>query len=276
MWVALLAFYANCGAQNTGQKMNNRVLIWWSTGAASYAAAKIALRKYPDALIVRCETGNEDEDNYRFEEDAMRRLNRNVTILKSDEYESVPDVWERRKYMSGNSGAPCTAEMKIAPRVAFQKPTDTHVFGYTADANDVRRYENLRKNFFELKVEAPLIDAGIKKAGTLAIVERDGLVLPRTYGMGFPCANCLKTGCSKASSPAYWSLFRHHFPERFVQTALMARRIGARLARINGARVFIDEIPEDWPMTRPIAPVCDFLCAAEIHDESSRDTVNAR
>ncbi|MBO9437354.1 hypothetical protein J7354_01645 [Sulfitobacter sp. R18_2] len=247
---------------------NRRTLIWWSTGAASYAAAKIALRKYPDALIVRCETENEDEDNYRFERDAMRRLNRNVTLLKSDEYDSVPDVWDRRKFMAGHHGAPCTAEMKIAPRLDFQRPNDRHIFGYTADADDVKRFKRLQENFFELDVEAPLIEKGVTKAGTLAMVERDGLELPRTYGMGFPCANCLKTGCSKASSPDYWSLFRFHFPDRFAETAARCRRLGARLTRINDVRMFIDEIPADWPMTQPIAPACDFLCALA-EDEST-------
>ncbi len=28
----------------------------------------------------------------------------------------------------------------------------------------------------------------------------------------------------------------------------------------NGVRIFIDEIPDNWPMTHPIAPACDFLC----------------
>lgn len=253
-----------------------RTLIWWSTGAASYAAAKLALRKYPEALIVRCETENEDEDNYRFEYDAMRRLNRNVTILKSDEYESVPDVWDRRKYMSGPSGAPCTAIMKIAPRLAFQRPTDRHIFGYTADADDVKRLKRLRENFFELDIEAPLVDAGVTKAGTLAMVERDGLTLPRTYRMGFPCANCLQTGCAKATSPDYWSLFRKQFPERFEQTARLSRRLGARLTRINNERIFIDEIPDDWPTLNPIAPVCDFLCALADDTDMTRpgDTIH--
>lgn len=247
--------------------MSGRVLIWWSTGAASYVAAKLALRQHPDALIVRCETNNEDEDNYRFEQDVMRRLNREITILQSSEYESVWDVWKRRKYIAGPNGAPCTGEMKVAPRIEFQRPDDLHVFGYTADKRDQQRFKNLKQNFFELKLSAPLIDAGITKAGTLAMVERDGLKLPRSYGMGFPCANCLKTGCGKATSPDYWSLFRKHFPDRFHRTAVYARSIGARLTRINGERMFIDEIPEDWPTLDPIAPVCDFLCAMAEEEE---------
>jgi hypothetical protein len=238
----------------------SRTLIWWSTGAASAVMAQLALWRHPDGMIVRCETSNEDPDNYRFEADIMRLLNRTMTLLNSDEYENVWDVWQKRRYMSGIAGAPCTAAMKIAPRLAFQKPTDTHVFGYTADAEDVDRFERLKANYPELTVRVPLIDQGVTKAACLALVERWGVALPRSYAMGFPNANCLQTGCVKATSPDYWSLYRHHFPENFARTAAYAREIGCRLTRINDVRIFIDEIPADWPMTSPIVPACDFLC----------------
>lgn len=238
----------------------SRTLIWISGGAASVVAARLMLREEPEALLVRCETGNEDEDNARFEADALRWLNREVTIIKSDDYASVPEVWERRKFMSGPHGAPCTSEMKIGPRLVFQKPTDVHVFGYTADREDVGRFARLKENFFELRCRAPLIEQGITKAGTLGFLERAGIKLPRTYAMGFPNANCLQTGCVKATSPDYWSLLRLRFPDRFARMAEQSRRIGARLARIDNVRIFIDEIPADWPVTNPIAPACDFVC----------------
>ena len=237
-----------------------RTLIWISGGAASAVAARHALRVDPDALLVRCETNNEDEDNYRFERDLARVLNRTVTTISSDKYLTVPDVWKTRKYMAGVAGAPCTTEMKIAPRLSFQRPYDLHVFGYTADASDVQRFGRLKRNYPELRVSAPLIDLGITKAATLELVERWGLKLPRTYAMGFPNANCLQTGCVKATSADYWSLFRLRFPERFAEMATLSRTIGARLARIKDERIFIDEIPADWPVLNPIAPACDFLC----------------
>lgn len=240
--------------------MNGRSVIWWSSGAASAVMASLVLRDDPEAVIARCETNNEDPDNYRFEADVMRRLNRSVTILKSEKYESVSDVWRGERYMAGNNGAPCTREMKIIPRLAFQQSTDIHFFGYTADARDEDRFEALHENFPEIAARAPLIERGITKAATLAIVEGWGIVLPRSYGMGFPNANCLQTGCVKASSPDYWSLYRWHFPENFARTAAYAREIGARLTRINGERAFIDDIPPDWPMTNPIIPACDLLC----------------
>ena len=238
-----------------------RTICWWSTGAASAVMCLLTLRETPEAIIARCETNNEDPDNYRFEADMMRRLNRSVTLLKSEEYDNVWDVWQKERFMSGPKGAPCTREMKVAPRLAFQHPTDIHVFGYTADAEDVSRFKRFQETYFELTVKAPLIDAGITKAASLAMIERMGVALPRSYAMGFGNANCLQTGCVKATSPHYWSLYRHCFPELFARTAAYSREIGCRLTRINDVRIFIDEIPADWPMTNPIVPACDFLCA---------------
>ncbi len=237
-----------------------RVICWFSAGAASAVATSLVLAENRDALIVRCDTANEDEDNARFEADVMRRLNASVTVLKSDEYESVPDVWARRRYMAGIAGAPCTTEMKVAPRLAFQRPFDQHVFGYTADKPDVTRFGRFKANYPELSVRAPLIERGITKAATLAIVESWGIALPRTYALGFPNANCLGSGCVKATSPDYWALLRKVFPDRFDRTAATARDIGCRLARIKNRRAFIDEIPADWPTLDPIAPACDFMC----------------
>ena len=240
---------------------DRRTICWWSTGAASAIMCLLTLRDTPDAIIARCETNNEDPDNYRFEADVMRRLNRAVTLLKSEEYDNVWQVWQKKRYMSGPEGAPCTGAMKVKPRLAFQRPTDIHVFGYTADKEDKTRFKRFKENFFELTVKAPLIDAGITKAASLGMVEKMGIALPRTYAMGFHNANCMQTGCVKATSPNYWSLYRHHFPTEFARTAAYCREIGCRLTRIKNVRIFIDEIPADWPMTNPIVPVCDFMCA---------------
>lgn len=240
--------------------MEGRRLIWFSQGAASAVAARLTLRGAPDALVTRCETNNEHPDNHRFEKDVVRWLNRPVTILKSTEFESVRDVWEKRRWMAGVKGAACTVEMKVIPRLEFQKPTDIHVFGYTADSEDVARATRLRENYPELTIETPLIDAGITKANCLGFLERAGIDPPATYALGFPNANCMGTGCVKATSPDYWALYRKHFPEQFSETAALARELGVRLCRIKGERRFIDEIPEDWPTLNPIVPTCDFLC----------------
>ena len=243
-----------------------RTLCWISQGAASVMAAKLELSVNRDAILIRCETGNEDEDNARFEADVVRWLNAPVTVIKSTDFDSVVDVWEKRQFMAGHHGAPCTTEMKIIPRLEFQKPDDVHIFGYTADAPDVKRFKRLQENFPELTVRAPLIERGITKSSAMAMLWRANIAPPRTYAMGFPNANCLQTGCVKATSPDYWALFRLRFPDRFRAMAERSRRIGARLTRINDERIFIDEIPEDWPVLNPEVPVCDFLCALAEQD----------
>lgn len=238
-----------------------RNLIWWSTGAASAVMAQLMLREDPEAIVVRCDTNNEDPDNYRFEADVMRHLNTSVTIIKSDEFDSVPDCWSKERYMNGIHGASCTRAMKVRPRLAFQRPDDRHAFGYTSDDADIKRFQRLHANYPELEVRAPLIEIGINKANCLGIVQRWGIALPRSYEMGFPNANCLQTGCVKGGL-SYWARFRHFFPVAFAKTAAECRRLGARLVKHNGRRIFIDEIPADYPMTDPIVPACDFLCSA--------------
>jgi hypothetical protein len=223
--------------------------------------ASLLLAEQPDAIVVRCETGNEDPDNYRFEADVMRRLNTSVTLLKSDEFENVRDVWKRERYMAGINGASCTRAMKVEPRLAFQHPTDRHAFGYTADKPDMERFARLKHNYPELDVRAPLIEQGIDKANCLGIVQRWGIDLPRSYAMGFPNANCLQSGCVKGGL-GYWARYRHYFPEEFAATAAQAREIGAKLVKHKGKRIFIDEIPANYPMTDAIVPACDFLCSA--------------
>jgi len=232
----------------------SRTIVWFSCGAASAVAAKLT----PDALPVYCATGSEHPDNARFMADCEQWLGRSVIVIKSDEYADTWAVWEKRRYLAGISGAPCTVELKVAPRMVFQRPTDIHVFGYTADSADSERAARLRSNFPELIIKTPLIERGITKAACLDMVQRAGIKLPPMYALGFHNNNCIP--CVKATSPAYWALIRQHFPEQFDRMAKLSRELDVRLCRINDERAFIDEIPADQPTTNPIQPSCDFLC----------------
>lgn len=238
-----------------------RTLVWFSRGAASAIAWQMTRRTDPDCIAVTCSTGAEHKDSDRFQAEWSRLMGADVVELRSDEYTDTWDVWEKTRWLAGIKGARCTGELKVAPRVAFQKPGDVHVFGYTADAEDVKRAENLRANFFELDIRTPLIDAGITKGGVLALVEKTGIKLPLMYGLGFHNNNCIP--CPKATSPNYWAAMRHHFPAEFQRMAQLSRDLGVRLTRIHNVRRFIDEIPDDWPMTDPLVPSCDFMCAIE-------------
>jgi hypothetical protein len=238
----------------------SRIISWFSCGAASAVATKLV---YPD-VIAYCETGAEDHDNERFMLDCEKWFQQSVTRLKNDKWRDTWDVWETRRFLSGIAGAPCTGELKMAPRLAFQLPDDIHVFGYTSDSSDVQRANALRENWPDLHIKTPLIDAGLTKAACLAMVLNAGIKPPRVYAMGFANANCIP--CVKATSPDYWALVRKEFPVEFKRMTKLSRELGVRLARVKGDRVFIHEIPANQPTSEPISPECDFLCSLAYQD----------
>ena len=237
-----------------------RKVSWFSCGAASAVATKLS---FPD-VIAYCEVGSEHSDNKRFMDDCSIWFGQEITLLKNPKYKDTWDVWEKNKYISGIAGAPCTKQLKVAPRLAFQKPDDIHIFGYTADSSDVKRAKGLTENWPELKCEFPLIERGLTKASCMAIVEDAGIKLPEIYSFGFPNANCVP--CCKAQSPSYWAMVRKHFPDEFKRMAQLSRKLGARLAKLKGERIFIDEVPQDQKLTEPLAPDCDFLCSLAEQD----------
>ena len=247
--------------------MGRRTLVWFSCGVASAVAGKLmAQERRPSVEHVYCETGSEHPDNERFLRDYESWCGATVRRLRSEKYADTWALWEGERYLSGINGAPCTRELKVRPRLRYERPDDIHVFGYTADAADVARAEALREHYPRLTVETPLIDRGIKKEACLSVVLDAGILLPALYILGFPNNNCIP--CVKATSPAYWALVRLHFPEIFARMAALSRELGVRLCRINGERCFIDEIPEDWPTIDPIMPACDFLCAITMEELS--------
>ena len=232
----------------------SRRIAHFSAGAASAIATKLSR---PDEIWYAA-TGSEDADNERFMRDCEAWFGQEVRILRNDKYSSTWDLWEKRRYISGVPGTPCTSELKVFPQLKEQRADDVHIFGYTADANDIRRAKALVENWPELHTETPLIERGINKAACLALIQQAGIEPPRVYALGFPNANCIP--CCKAQSPSYWALVRKHYPDEFNRMAKLSRELGATLARMKGERVFIDDIPADHPVTEPTAPACDLLC----------------
>ena len=235
-----------------------RTIAWFSSGAASAVMTKLALTDDPDVLPVQCDLGDsEDGDNRRFTQECEEWFGKPVHHIKGA-FANIDEVFEKRKYHAGIAGAPCTSEMKVAPRLDFQLPSDTHLWGYTADGADVKRWERMRDTYPQMKQRAPLIERGLNKEACLAMIERAGIKPPRVYALGYPNANCV--GCVKATSPNYWALVRKTHPETFERRAEQSRRFGSRLVRINDERRFLHELPADWPTTEATAPRCDFLC----------------
>lgn len=221
--------------------MADRIVCWFSCGAASAVATKLAIADNDGKLpivVARCVVREEHPDNDRFAKDCEDWFGVPITNLINEKYDgSIYEVFRQRSYISGIAGAPCTLELKKNVRIAFQKPNDLHVFGYCAeeqtrwdgflDANNINAY-------------SPLIDRGLEHRDCLAIVKDAGIELPVMYGLGYKHNNCI--GCCKAQGQGYWNKIRIDFPDMFDKMAKESRRLGVTLIRDDEKRIFLDEL----------------------------------
>ena len=238
-----------------------RVVAWFSCGAASAVAARVALEKYGDrCVVVYCDTmASEHPDNARFMADVERWLGVKVLRLK-DGWTKVDEVFAKRQYMSGPQGACCTVAMKKVPRFKFQNADDIHVFGFTSDEG--KRIKDFEGNNPDMALEWVLRDRGMTKPDCFDVLRGAGITLPAMYGLGYRNNNCI--GCVKASSRAYWTKIRQDFPEVFAARAKQSREIGCRLTRVNNKRVFLDELPAGvWKRGKMENISCGPECAGE-------------
>lgn len=225
-----------------------RVLAWFSCGDASAVAAMLAVQKYGDVCeVCYCDMlAYEHPDNHRFLADVELWLVRSITILRSPDYTDIFDVFERTRWLVGIGGARCTTELKKNVRVAYQRPGDIHIFGFTADEG--HRVERFRAENPDLNAEFPLIEHGLTKADCHARVRAAGIELPAMYRLGYKNNNCI--GCVKGQS-GYWNKIRRDFPEAFARMAKMERSLDAAICKKEGVtngkrwrkRVFLDELP---------------------------------
>lgn len=226
------------------------VVAWFSCGAASAVAAKMAHEKYPNLRIVNNPVAEEHSDNQRFLKDIEEWIGVKIETAQNLSFpdNSANSVWKKRRYMNGIKGAPCTNLLKKEARRTWEDLNawdGWHVFGFTVE--EQHRHE--RRAASGMKLISPLIDAGMKKQDCFDVLNSAGIKLPAVYsigsrfGSGYPNANCI--GCVKATSATYWNHVRETFPDIFYARADLSREIGARLVRHDGKRIFLDELPPD-------------------------------
>jgi hypothetical protein len=220
------------------------IVVWFSCGAASAVAAKKTVELYGGTCNVRVvnnPVSEEDEDNRRFLRDVERWVGLPIETAVNSKYPSCSavDVWEDRKFMSGVSGAPCTVELKKRARQEWQNHNmfDWMVLGFTAD--EEKRAERF-VSFEDDRLLPVLVLQGVTKTMCMEIVAQAGIQLPRIYHLGYPNANCI--GCVKATSPTYWNHVRKTHPDVFKERAEQSRKLGAKLVRVRGERIFLDEL----------------------------------
>lgn len=220
-----------------------RVVCWFSCGAASAVATKLAISQYEPLtdriLIVRCLVKEEHPDNDRFSKDCEKWFGMPITNMQNDEYDgSVYNVITKRKYISGVNGAPCTMLLKKQVREQMQLADDIHIMGYCAEEQE--RYDSFI-DANNIDCVAPLIDRQLSHADCLGMLQNAGIDLPEMYKLGYQHNNCI--GCVKATGAGYWNKIRIDFPEKFWMMAGMSRALGVKMTRVGTERIYLDELP---------------------------------
>lgn len=245
--------------------------IAWVDGVNSAVMGFFAQIANPDVIFAHCDLGDSvHKDSHRFIDDLERWYEKPIIRLRSVEYQTIDDVFEKRKYISGPHGAPCTGPMKVVPRMNFQLPSDMHLWGYTADKLDAARFTRMQADHPLLRQRSPLIEMGWTKADSHAILAMFGIRRPYVYDIGMPNGNCL--GCVKSSAPNYWSLMRLHFPEVFWRRDAQCRKLGAKIVilrreKVDGKWKNVRGFPSDVPIDQPTVVKgnfggCGFHCPA--------------
>jgi len=224
--------------------MSKRIVCWFSCGAASAVATKIAiseLKEGQELIIVYTEVIEEHPDNKRFLLDCEQWFDRKIQILRNEKYEgSIFKVFMKQKYIVGVAGAPCTKFLKKEVRQKFEQVNDKQVFGYTAE--EQHRLDRFIDANNDVDIWTPLIDKGLAKEDCLAMLENANIELPAMYKLGYHNNNCI--GCVKGGA-GYWNKIRVDFPEHFNRMANLERLIGASITKSKGVRVYLDELPKD-------------------------------
>lgn len=237
-----------------------RKLVWFSCGAASAVAAKLAVEKYPDCEVLYCDTlAYEHPDNRRFLNDVSRWIGKDIKILKSDKYRDIYDVFEKTGWLIGVGGARCTTELKKNVRKQYEYPDDLHIFGLTAD--ETKRIERFEDQNSDTNVEWVLSE--VTKDECYQILMRAGIELPMMYKLGYNNNNCI--GCVKGQS-GYWNKIRVDFPETFDRMSKLERRMNVAINKSYAGdgmrkRVFLDELDPKAGRGVPLPNIeCGAIC----------------
>lgn len=245
--------------------MTERLVCWFSCGAASAVATKIALAENAGKLpviIAYTEVIEEHPDNKRFLAECQEWFGHEITIMGNDKYKrSIFETFKKSPMnMKGNS--PCTFRLKKEVRKNFERPTDRQVFGYTVE--EQARYDRFIDANNDVNIWVPLIDKGLTKEDCLGMLSNAKIEIPMMYKLGYHNNNCI--GCVKGSS-GYWNKIKVDFPEVFDRMSKLERFKGQSVIKDR----YLDELkPGDGHYPTEPKVECSIFCQIAEDDISNQ------
>jgi hypothetical protein len=195
-----------------------RHIVMFSGGANSWATAKRVAAQYgtDDLTLLFADTMMEDEDLYRFIEEAARDVG--APLVRIADGRTPWEVFFDERYLGNTRADPCS---KILKRHLLDKwrdencdPADT-VIHFGIDWSEIHRFETLQERITRWRISAPLCEKPyLVKNDILHMLIAAGIEPPRLYRLGFNHNNC-GGFCIKQGQAGFANLLRT-FPERYA------------------------------------------------------------
>jgi hypothetical protein len=202
-----------------------RHIVMFSGGIGSWATAKRVKEQHPadhitllfsDVQGAKEDHIGEDEDTYRFIEDAARNVGAELVTVKDGR-----DIWQvfKDKRFLGNSRlASCSHELKQKPARAWleENTTPDNAIVYVGiDWSESHRVTAIERNYLPWTAKAPMTEPPyLTKPDMIKWAETEGLTPPRLYALGFAHNNC-GGGCVRAGQGQFKHLL-DVMPNRFA------------------------------------------------------------
>jgi hypothetical protein len=210
-------------------------VVMFSGGITSWAAAKRVVERFgtSDTMLLFADTLIEDEDSYRFLEDAAKNVG--APLIRIAEGRTPFEVFRDQRFL-GNSHADLCS--RILKREAIDRwrdencdPAETVIY-FGLDFTEEHRIERIRARLAPWEVDAPLLWPPLKlKNQHLADARAQGLRPPRLYEYGFSHANC-GGGCVKAGQ-AHFARLLEVMPARFARWEAEEEMLRAQLGDVS-------------------------------------------
>jgi len=201
-------------------------VVMFSGGIGSWAAAKLVAKEHGTENLYLVFTDvkgkaesphiGEDEDTYRFIEDAVKNVGGHYIYL--NEGRDIWEVFKDKKFLGTSRLAHCSFQLKQIPARKWLEancdPAETVIY-LGIDWTETHRLPAIERNYLPYIAKAPLTNPPyMDKEAMISWAQSEGLKTPRLYDLGFSHNNC-GGGCVKAGQ-AQWKKLYNLMPERFM------------------------------------------------------------
>lgn len=190
-------------------------IVMFSGGVGSWAAAKRVAERAgtADMVLLFADTLTEDEDLYRFLDEAAANVG--VPVTRIADGRDVWQVFKDERYLGNHMVDPCSKILKreLCDRWVLERFTPETAIRYIGyDWTEPGRFKTYKARALPWRVEAPMTERPyMDKHMMLDWLRACGIRPPRLYELGFQHNNC-GGFCVKAGID-HFRLLMHTLPE---------------------------------------------------------------